>query len=269
MSSSGDLSSKLRKRALRRLAREQPAAYAAIYERVRPEEPGGVHARGKTWTLLREQFPDRYLELFAEEQVAPETEIPADIRAKSWNRATSNLADLHADRFNELHEQFSAKMPQPRAYDRAVAALRQFDEPLFTRLLAEEYKLWLIVTGHSEPTGEDELPVRDHLREAVRWLHRPLWYRVPFTGRPEGQAWLVCDGCNSDSPPSWPCETAKLVYAPEEIKARKPQVPECPDEGHAHHRAIFWQQADGTLTARRGHCDHLAPVPVTSSDLWT
>jgi hypothetical protein len=108
-------------------------------------------------------------------------------------------------------------------------------------------------------------PVMDHLREAVRRLHRPLWYRVPFTGRPEGQAWLVCDGCGSE--PSWPCKTAELVYAPEEIEARKPQVPEC-SEGHAHHRAVFWQQVDGTLTARRSKCDHVASVPVTSSDPW-
>jgi hypothetical protein len=147
MTASGDRSSNVRKRALRRLAREEPAVYAAIYEKVRPGEKHRANARGKTWTLLRHQFPDRYFELFAEEQAAPAVEIPASIRSKSWQRATASLADLRADVYRELYDQFFAGgMPEPRAYDRAMAVLRETESALFTQLLTHEYKMWLAVS---------------------------------------------------------------------------------------------------------------------------
>ena len=147
MTVSGDRSSALRKRALRRLAHEEPAAYAAIYERVRPGEKHRANARGKTWTLLRQQFPDRYFELFAEEQAAPAAEIPANIRTKSWQRASAILADLRATTYRELYDRFFAGgMPEPRAYDRAMAVLRESESELFTELLAHEYKMWMAVT---------------------------------------------------------------------------------------------------------------------------
>lgn len=148
MSASGNRSSGLRKRALRRLAHEEPAAYAAVYEIVRPGEKDRANARGKTWTLLRYQFPDRYYELYAEEQAAPPTGIPADIRTKSWARATASLADLRAGAYRKLYDRFFADgMPEARAYDRAVALLRETESALFTELLAHEYKMWLAVSG--------------------------------------------------------------------------------------------------------------------------
>jgi hypothetical protein len=63
-----DHSSVVRKRALRRLAREQPAAYAALYERIRPSTPSHTHARNQAWTQLRRQYPRRYQELYAQER---------------------------------------------------------------------------------------------------------------------------------------------------------------------------------------------------------
>ena len=151
MGASANRSSIFRKRALRRLAREQPTAYAEIYEKIRPGEATAAHARGKAWTRLRRQFPDRYLELFAEEQAAPAAEIPANIRTKSWQRATASLADLRADAYRELYEQFfTGGMPEPRAYDRAMAILRETESELFTQLLAHEYKMWLAVSDSGD-----------------------------------------------------------------------------------------------------------------------
>jgi hypothetical protein len=65
---SADHSSAARKRALRRLAREQAAAYAALYQRIRPAAAGHYHARNQAWTQLRHQYPGRYQELYAEER---------------------------------------------------------------------------------------------------------------------------------------------------------------------------------------------------------
>jgi hypothetical protein len=65
---SADHSSAARKRALRRLAREQPAAYATLYQRIRPVAAGHYHARNRAWTQLRRQFPGRYQELYAQER---------------------------------------------------------------------------------------------------------------------------------------------------------------------------------------------------------
>jgi hypothetical protein len=64
---SADYSSVARKRALRRLAREQSAAYTTIYQRIRPGAPSHTHARNQAWTQLRHRYPDRYRELYEEE----------------------------------------------------------------------------------------------------------------------------------------------------------------------------------------------------------
>jgi hypothetical protein len=154
MNASGNRSSGFRKRALRRLAHEEPAAYAAIYETVRPGEIDRANARGKTWTLLRYQFPDRYFELYAEEQAAPANGVPADIRSKSWARATANLADLRAGSYRKLYDRFSADgMPEARAYDRAMSLLRETESALFTELLTHEYRLWLTVSAAETRRG--------------------------------------------------------------------------------------------------------------------
>jgi hypothetical protein len=65
---SADHSSMTRKRALRRLAREQSTAYTALYQRIRPGAPSHTHARNQAWTKLRYQYPHRYRELYDEER---------------------------------------------------------------------------------------------------------------------------------------------------------------------------------------------------------
>jgi hypothetical protein len=143
---SGDRSSLLRKRALRRLSREQPAAYSTLYEQVLSKTPGltRYQARGQAWTRLRHEFPDRYLELFALGQSGIETEVPPDIRGRSWQRASAQLAYLRKTDYRSRFAGFRAQGMSPlKAYERADAALRDRDPGLFARLLAEEYLLGL------------------------------------------------------------------------------------------------------------------------------
>ena len=143
MSKSAD---QARTRALRLLAREHYAEYAEIYEQVRPAAPDRYQARNVARMQLRHRYPDRYLELHAQERAHPGTEVTADIRSKSWQRAIARLADLQAPAYRELFGQFRAQgMNRPAAYDRAMAVLREADCDLFTRMLTEEYQLWLIV----------------------------------------------------------------------------------------------------------------------------
>ena len=145
-----DRSSNARKRALRRLARECHADYALIYEEIRPAAGRRDRARGQAWTQLRYKHPDRYLELYAEESVAPGTEIPADIRSKSWQRSVAILANLKQREYRELYEGFRALgMPKARAYDRAMAGIRKANGDLFTEILTREYELWLAVGARS------------------------------------------------------------------------------------------------------------------------
>ncbi len=77
--------------------------------------------------------------------------MPADIRSKSWQRATTRLADPRAPAYRKLFGQFRAQgMNRPAAYDRAMAILREADSDLFTRMLTEEYELWLTVGAASQ-----------------------------------------------------------------------------------------------------------------------
>lgn len=154
---SGDRSSALRKRALRRLSHEQHTAYSALYEQVLSEIPGLTrhHARPRAWTRLRYQFPDRYLELFALEQSGADTEVPPDVRSKSWQRANARLADLRKSAYQPRYAEFRAQgMASPKAYDRAVAVVREGNADLFARLLAEEYQLWLTASGAAAQAGD-------------------------------------------------------------------------------------------------------------------
>lgn len=142
---SRDHSSLLRKRALRRLSHEQPAAYSSLYEQVLAQTPGLTRhqARGRAWTRLRYQFPDRYLELAALEHSGIDA-IPPGIRTKSWQRATARLADLCPGTYQPQFARFRADgMTPARASDRAAATVRGSNPDLFTRLLTEEYQLWL------------------------------------------------------------------------------------------------------------------------------
>jgi hypothetical protein len=154
---SGDRSSVLRKRALRQLSREQYAAYSALYEQVLAEIPRLTRhqARGRARTRLRYEFPDRYLELFALEQGGTGTEVPPGIRSKSWQHASARLAHLREAAHQAHFMEFRAQgMAPPKAYDRAIAAVRDGDADLFARLLAEEYQLWLAVSAAATPAGD-------------------------------------------------------------------------------------------------------------------
>ena len=155
MSRSGDRSSDARKRALRLLAREHFAEYTSIYEEVRPAAQTRYQARDLARIRLRYRFPARYLELYAQEQAGPGTDVPADIRSKSWQRSLARLADLRTPAYQKLFTQFRAEgMSRPRAADRAMAALREANSDLFARLLAEEYQLWLIAAAPELPTSD-------------------------------------------------------------------------------------------------------------------
>jgi hypothetical protein len=152
MTESGDRSSLARKRALRILMREQYADYSLLYEEIRPATQTRHQARGRAWTQLRARFPDRYLELYAQEQAGLRTQVPAGIRSKSWQRALVRLADLRDPAYRKLFAQFRALgMNPPRAADRALAALREANSDLFARLLTEEYQLWLAATATGPP----------------------------------------------------------------------------------------------------------------------
>ena len=115
----------------------------------------------------------------------------------------------------------------------------------------------------------------DDLIARVRELHRPRWHN-PYSR--SGQVWLTCHGCDegahAESPPSWPCSTAEIVYTSEEIEAREPHVAECTaDHGTNYHGTPLHPQAvfllrDGQLMAARWNCSHVVPVPVESSDPW-
>jgi hypothetical protein len=143
-----------RTRALRLLAREHYAEYAEIYEQVRVAAPDRYRVRDQARMQLRHRYPDRYLDLHAQERAGPGTDVPAGIRSKSWQRVVARLADLRAPAYRELFGQFRAQgMNRPAAYDRAMAILREADSELFTRMLTEEYQLWLTVGAAASQQG--------------------------------------------------------------------------------------------------------------------
>jgi hypothetical protein len=167
--SKGNRSADPRKRALRLLAREHFADYSSIYEEIRPTAQNRYQARDRARVQLRSRFPARYLELYAQEQAGPGTDIPAEIRSKSWQRALARLADLQAPAYQKLLGEFRGQgMSRPRAADRAMAALREAKGDLFARLLTEEYQLWLITSeplaGEAQTSVQHLLALREELR---------------------------------------------------------------------------------------------------------
>jgi hypothetical protein len=148
VSYSGDRSSAARKRALRRLAREQRVVYRELYEQTRQRVQTHDQARGRARTLLRYRFPDRYLQLYAEEQVGPGTEVPPEVRSKAWLRASAALAELLGDAYRALFGQAHAGgLNNSCAYDMASSQLRAANQELFARLLAEEIRCSLREIG--------------------------------------------------------------------------------------------------------------------------
>lgn len=148
MSTSGDESSKIRKRALRQLAREERTAYRNLYATIAPGAGRPDLIRGQAMTQLRYQFPDRYLELYALERAAPGVSIPADIRSKSWERAMGILADLRKAPYRKHFDQLRSEgRSRAAAFDLATAELRAAEPDLFASLLAREISMWL--TGGS------------------------------------------------------------------------------------------------------------------------
>jgi hypothetical protein len=145
---SSDLASLNRKRALRRLARQEYDAYRDLYAALTSEGYVRHQARGRAWTQLRQQFPDAYLELYALEQVGPGHEASPEIRSKSWQRAMALLGDLRKAPYREHYERFLADgLTMPDAAYRATEALRVQDPELFARLLAAEIRMWQSVAG--------------------------------------------------------------------------------------------------------------------------
>lgn len=145
-----DQSSVVRKRALRQLADEESGVYRELYELVLSLGPGlsRHQARGRARTMLRYQFPGRYLELYALELCTPAAKVPPAVRSRSWQRASARLADLREPDHKGHYARFRAQgMTTRRAWERATAELRNASADLFARLLAEEYRLWLTGAG--------------------------------------------------------------------------------------------------------------------------
>jgi hypothetical protein len=167
--SKGNRGADPRKRALRLLAREHFADYISIYEEIRPTAQNRHQARDRARVQLRSRFPARYQELYAQEQAGPGTDIPAEIRSKSWQRALARLADLQAPAYQKLLGEFRGQgMSRPRAADRAMAAVREANGDLFARLLTEEYQLWLIaaepLAGEAQTSVQHLLALMEELR---------------------------------------------------------------------------------------------------------
>lgn len=128
-----------RKRALRRLAREDRPTYRSLYEQTRPLVSTGDQARGRALTLLRYHYPDRYLELYAQERLGPGTAVAPQIRAAAWRKASRWLAAQHAATYQELLGQARASgLAGPRARDLAITQLRNAHQELFARLLSSQ-----------------------------------------------------------------------------------------------------------------------------------
>jgi hypothetical protein len=152
MTHSGDRSSTARKRALRRLAREQRATYRDLYAGTRGRTQTHDQARGQARTLLRYRYPDRYLELYAQERAGPGTNLPPHVRSKAWLKANGTLADLLAPAYRELFEQMRARgLNNSCAYDMACTQLRHHNAELFADVLTDEIRLCLAETEPPRP----------------------------------------------------------------------------------------------------------------------
>lgn len=196
MSESGDRSSMARKRALRRLAREQRAIYRGLYTDTRPRTQTHDQARGQALTLLRYRYPDRYLELYAQERVAPGTDVPPEVRSKAWQKASGALADLLDPAYRELFQIMRARgLNNSCAYDMAIAQLRDDNQDLFTRVLADEIRCCLsqaqepgTTLGCHKCGGTSWRPGRHLCAEPCGQVHR----RCLDCGAATGECYWAC-----------------------------------------------------------------------------
>ncbi len=170
MTYSGDRSSTARKRALRRLSREQRATYRELYAATRARAHTHDQARGQARTQLRYRYPDRYLELYAQERATPGTHLSPEIRSKAWLKANAALADHLAAPYQQLFEQLRAggHHNNSTAYDLATAQLRGQHPGLFADLLTDQIRLCLAQTQPPAPPrtcpacgGASQRPGRD------------------------------------------------------------------------------------------------------------
>jgi hypothetical protein len=139
-----------RKRALRRLAREDPLTYRALYEQTRPLVSTGDQARGRALTLLRYRHPGQYLVLYAQERLGPGTNVAPQIRAAAWRKASRWLTAQRAAAYRELLGQAKASgLAGQRAHHLAIAQLRNDHQELFARLLA--IQLSNLIAAASQP----------------------------------------------------------------------------------------------------------------------
>lgn len=179
---SSDRASLMRKRALRRLARQEYHAYRKHHAVFTAQGYAKDQARGRAWTQLRRQFPDAYLELYALEQVEPGYDTSPQIRARSWQQAMGLLGDLRKTSYREHLRRFLAEgLSNADAAYRASAAIRSQDPELFARLLAAEIRMWQSLSGSvpeaAEPEPGTPVPVdaataRGNFSAAVRSLER-------------------------------------------------------------------------------------------------
>lgn len=154
---SSDHASRMRKRALRRLARQEYDAYRVHYNSLRASGYENHQARGRAWTLLRHQFLDAYLELYALEQVSPGYDTSPLIRGRAWQRAMGLLGNLRKVPYREHYERFLADgLNMPAAAYQASTVIRAQEPELFARLLAAEIRLWQFASD--EATSEPAVP---------------------------------------------------------------------------------------------------------------
>ena len=120
--------------------------------------------------------------------------MPPDIRGKSWQRANARLADLRKAAYRSRYAEFRAQgMASSKAYDRAIAVVRDRNADLFARLLAEEYQLRLAVSGAAAPAGDRGSAAAANARVRRQSRQRPNAAH-PHPGR---QKWIA-DECQRD-----------------------------------------------------------------------
>lgn len=148
--------SAVRKRALRRLAVEQPEVYqnwVDIMLVLSPAERSAQDVRSAARTQLRDEFPDRYRELYLEEN-AIEARVPLRRggAGRAYNLAIGALRNRYADRYREIY--VSTGQSGPAAYHRAVNIIRSEHEDefnvLFNEYLNDEAKRDIEENGEPE-----------------------------------------------------------------------------------------------------------------------